>query len=290
MNCAEGFDLGDAAGDLRADGVLGGGVEPGIDATRLVEREADLAGLAVELGDLHIQHVADLDDVAGFDAAAEGHLGDVEQSIDAAEIDEGAVVHDVADDAAADLPFGEFLEQLAFGFFLFAFQDVSAADDEVAAFAAELDDLGLDALADELGEVGVEVEIDLAGGHEGAHAFDVDFQAAFVGAGDRAFDDLADFEAVPGDVGGRGAFAQEHEHALARVEAVDDEFVFLADFGLGLELGHGDQALALAAEIDDGIIRCDGEDSAAAELAATLARSGGRGGLLGVEIVEGELC
>src|SRR5205085_1869865 len=58
------------------------------------------------------------------------------------------------------------------------------------------------------------------------------------------------------------------EHSFARVEAVDGEVVFFADLGLGLELGHGDEALGFSAEIDDGVVGGDGENSAAFELAA----------------------
>ena len=70
----------------------------------------------------------------------------------------------------------------------------------------ELRDLGLDLLVQEGVQVGLEVDIDLAGGHEGAHVFDVDLQAALVDAGDDAFDDLADLQVFPAHVLRRGAF------------------------------------------------------------------------------------
>ena len=44
--------------------------------------------------------------------AAPRHVGDVQQAVDAAEVDERAVVGDVLDDAAEDLALGERVERV----------------------------------------------------------------------------------------------------------------------------------------------------------------------------------
>ena len=82
--------------------------------------------------------------------------------------------------------------------------------------ALERGDLGGHFLVDELGEVGNVIDIDLPGGHEGAHGFDGQFKPALVHGGDGSLDDLADFEGFPGDIAGGRAFAGEDQQALAR--------------------------------------------------------------------------
>src|SRR6266568_668659 len=132
--CAETLDAGNAGGERGADGIFGGGIDPRI-GHGLLEAEADLAGLGIDLDDLHIDHVANLDDLGWIAHAAVAHLADVQQAIDAADIDERAVIHHAGHAAAADLAFGQLGEHFLAGFFLFALDDVAAADDEVFLFA-----------------------------------------------------------------------------------------------------------------------------------------------------------
>ena len=68
-------------------------------------------------------------------------VGDMEQAVDAAEIDERAVIGDVLDDAVDHLALGEILHD--FGALLCAglFQDGAARNDDVAAPAIHFQDL-----------------------------------------------------------------------------------------------------------------------------------------------------
>ena len=56
--------------------------------------------------------VVDLDHVAGVVDAAPGHVGDVQQAVDAAQVDERAEVGDVLDLALAELADLDLVEQL----------------------------------------------------------------------------------------------------------------------------------------------------------------------------------
>ena len=68
----------------------------------LLQAEADALGLGVVLEDLDGDLVADLEHLARVVDAAPGHVGDVEQAVDAAEIDERAVLGEVLDRAGDD--------------------------------------------------------------------------------------------------------------------------------------------------------------------------------------------
>src|SRR3546814_12081208 len=59
--------------------------------------------------DLH--RVADVDQFRRMADAAIAHVGDMEQAVDAAEIDERAIIGDVLDHAVDDLAFGKRLDE-----------------------------------------------------------------------------------------------------------------------------------------------------------------------------------
>ena len=123
--------------------------------------------------------------------AAPAHVGDVQQAVDAAQVDERAEVGDVLDDALADLADFELVEQLA----------SSAARAGPRCSLRRLTTMLRRAssilrimhsivLADVVADVGRPADVDLAGRQEDVDA-DVDQQAALDLAGDLAGDDVA---------------------------------------------------------------------------------------------------
>src|SRR3974390_3128571 len=85
--------------------------------------------------------------------ASPAHVRDVEQAVDAAEVYERAVVGEILDGAGEDRTFAEMFESLvALGSLRF-FENLLAADHDVAALLVELDDTNFDLLA----EVAVQV-------------------------------------------------------------------------------------------------------------------------------------
>ncbi len=107
----------------------------------LLHAEADALGLRVEADDLHLDLLADLQRLGRVVDAPPGDVGDVQQAVDAAEIDEGAVVGDVLDHAVEDLAFLEALDQLGALLGAGLLQHGAARDDDVAARAVHLEDL-----------------------------------------------------------------------------------------------------------------------------------------------------
>ena len=91
-------DVGDLAEDPSALGIAAGDVDPGVLA-HLLEAQGDALAIAVELEDLDHDLVADLHHLGGVLDATPGHVGDVEQAVDAAQVEEGAVVGQVLDHA-----------------------------------------------------------------------------------------------------------------------------------------------------------------------------------------------
>ena len=78
--------------------------------------------------------------------AAPGHVGDVQQAVDAAEVDERAVLGDVLDHAVDDGAFLQRFHQLGALFAHRGFDHGAARQHDVVALAVELDDLELHGL------------------------------------------------------------------------------------------------------------------------------------------------
>ena len=71
----------------------------------MLHAQAHAILLAVELEDLDVDLVADIDHFAGMPDAPPRHVGDVQQAVDATEVDECAVVGEVLDDTFDVLAF-----------------------------------------------------------------------------------------------------------------------------------------------------------------------------------------
>ena len=105
-------------------------------------------------------------------------VGDVQQTVNSAEVDENSVVGDVLDDAVDDEPFLELLEGLLLLRLVLDLENRAAREHHVVAPLVEGDDLELHLLALERIEVLDGTDVDLRAGKEGLHASDVDRQAA----------------------------------------------------------------------------------------------------------------
>src|SRR5262249_27269194 len=91
-------DVGDLAAEFRADRILDRNAFPRV-GLELLHAEADALGLVIDLDDLHRDGLANGENLGRVADATPGDVGDVQQAVDAAKINEGAVVGDVLDDA-----------------------------------------------------------------------------------------------------------------------------------------------------------------------------------------------
>src|SRR6185369_70744 len=137
----------------------------------------------------HVDLVVDLEQLGGMPDAAPRHVGDMQQTVDAAQIDERAVVGDVLDDALEDLALAEHVERVLLLFRVLFLEQRLARQHDVPALLVDLDDAHAQLLAAERVEIPHGTDVDLRAGEERAHA-DVDGQAALDALDDAADDDL----------------------------------------------------------------------------------------------------
>src|SRR5690606_10040732 len=144
---AEGHQLGDLAGHDLTDLVGAGEVLPGVLLGRL-QRQRDPLAVHVDVEHLDGDLVTDVDDLARVVDVLPGQLGDVDQTVDAAEVDERTEVDDGGDDALADLTLLQLGQEALTDLGLGLLEPRAARQDDVVAVLVELDDLRLELLAD----------------------------------------------------------------------------------------------------------------------------------------------
>ncbi len=180
-------ELGDLAGHDLTDLVRTGEVLPRVFLRRL-ERQRDALAVHVDVENLDRDLVADLNDFVRVVDVLPGQLRDVDETVDAAEVDEGTEVDDRGDDALADLALGELGEEVLADGRLGLLEPGTARQDHVVAVLVELDDLGFDLLTDVRVEVAHAAHLDQRRRQEAAQT-DVHDQAALDDLDDGAFDD-----------------------------------------------------------------------------------------------------
>ena len=221
--------------------------------------------------------------------ASPGHVGDVQQAVDAAEIDEGAVIGEVLDRAVENRALFEVLEGRRAPGVLLLFEDLLAGDDDVAALLVELDDADIDGLAD----VGVEIahgtDFQLRAGQERLDA-DVDgdatLDAADHGAGDGHLLGVGLLDGIPNAVALRLLIAQQV--AALDLLALHYDLDEVAGMELGLagvvhHLLERDEAFAFEAHIYHHMLVRQLDHCALDDVVLIALRNGSFGGLLAVK-------
>ena len=216
-------------------------------------------------------------DLGGMVDVAPGELGDVDQAVDALEVDEGAEVDDVGDLALDDLAGLEAAEDLLADLLALLLEHRAAREDDVVAGAVELDHLALELLAHELVEVLDAADVDQRGGQEAANA-EVEDQAALDDLDHGALDRLAGLGGAL-DPAPRlleaGALLGEDQAALLVLLGEDERVDLLAQLDLvgGIDrladrkLVGGDDPLRLVADVHEDLVLVDAHDLAADHVA-----------------------
>ena len=229
---AERHDADDTALDHSAGGVLLDRRLPRM-RLRLLVTEADALLLAVKRQNDDFDFVAGLDNIGGMLHAAPGQIVDVDQTVNAADIDERAEVGQAlhgALNAHADF---QLLPNMLLGFLGLGLEDFLAGSDDAALGAIELDDLQLEFLTD----IGLHV-LNIAhgkmrSGDERADAVGVGDQAALDDFLDGGGDQTTLFVGVD-DVApvllGVDVLLGKNDIALAVVDFNDFDFDLVADF------------------------------------------------------------
>ncbi len=202
--------------------------------------------------------------------ALPSHVGDVKQAVDAAEVDEGAVIGDVLDDAVDHLALFELGDDLRALLCARLFENGAARHDDIAAAAIHLQDLEGLRHVHQRRHVLDGTNVHLAAGKEGNGAVEIDGESALDAVKDDAFDLLASveflFELRPA-VFTAGLLAGEHSFTGCVLDPLDINFHLIADMeGWKLdgraEFLQRHAAFGLEADIDDGEVFFDGDDLA----------------------------
>ncbi len=228
-------DVGDAAGEPGIGRVLELDAFPRI-GFELLHAERDALRLGVEADHLDLDVLADIERLGRVVDAAPGDVGDVQQAIDAAQIDERAVIGDVLDDAGEDLAFLEARHQ--FGTLLGAalFEHGAARYDDVAARAVHLEDLERLRRSEERRDVAHRADIDLAAGEKRHGARQIDSEPALDPAEDHAVNTLISleilFEQGPGFLAPR-LLARQRRFAVLVLHPLEENLDRVADMDVG---------------------------------------------------------
>src|SRR5690606_24580199 len=271
-------DVGDLAEHAGVGRVAAGDVVPRILA-QLLEAEADAVALAVVLEHADVELLAHFHDFGRMAHALPGHVGDVQQAVDAAEVDERAVVGEVLDHALEHGALDQLLHQRLALLGVLALDDGAARHDHVVALAVELDELELQLLALEVHRVADRAHVDQRARQECADVLDVDGETALHLAADAADDGFVllerFFQLVPHH-GALGLLARQHGFAEAVLERVEGDLddVALGDVDLAgfvTELLDRHDAFGLEAGVDDDHVGAHldhgaGDDGARLEL------------------------
>src|SRR3990172_8229184 len=244
---------------------------PGVGGLLLVA-EGHPPRLAVEVQHDDLDLVADLEDLGGVPDAPPAHVGHVQQAVDPAEVDEGAVVGDVLHGAREHHALGEHLERVLLLLLALLLEDRATREHDVAAAPVELDDPGPDRLPHQGDQVLHGAQVDLGAREKRLHP-DVDREPALHDLHDPPLDGqpllvrLGD--RVP-DLDLAGVSPGEAAPPLGVLLGLEVDLDLVADAGqrpVPLELLDRDRALALVAHVDEHLTRADVDDAPADDLA-----------------------
>jgi hypothetical protein len=233
-------------------------------AQLLFEPQAYALLFAINVQHHHVDVLADLEDFRRVPDAAPTHIGDVEQAVNAIEVNERAEVGDILDGALADVARGHFRQELAPLVVALLLDQFAAGENNVLALLVDLDDFKFVGVADELGQVLGRNHVDLRGGQKSLHA-DVDQQTTLDGGLDLAGDGAAfvangeDFIPILFEF---GLFLGEDDHALFVFQFLDQDIDFIADFDRFdvVEFVAGDDPFTFVADIDEDFFGTDFND------------------------------
>jgi len=205
------------------------------------------------------------------------HVGDVQQAVDAAQVDERTVIGEVLDRATHDRAFLQVVHERAALSGELLLDDRAARDHDVVALLIELDDLELERLVFEVGGVANRPHVDQRARQERADMLDFDRETTLHATGDDSGDDFtlreSVFEARPG-AGTLGLVARQSRFAGAVFDGVESDLDHLADLNfdlatLILELLDRNDGFGFESDVDDDHVGADIDHETREDLAGT---------------------
>src|SRR5437660_1259740 len=168
---------------------------------KLFVTERDPLAFPIEFEDLDLHRVAYPKKLGGILEASPGHISDMQKSVDAAEIDERAIVGQILNLPFNDNLFFYLVEGFIFSTGVALLEHGLARKDHVRSLSIQLNYLGFNLLVAQRIQVANRAHIDLRSRQKGRDAIDVDAQAPFDALNYSSFDYrsvvVSFFEIVP---------------------------------------------------------------------------------------------
>ena len=152
---------------------------------KLLHAERNLLRLGVNLQHLHLHRIAHRQHIGSLRNAVPGDIADVQQAVNAADVDERAVVREAADGAVDDGAFRNLGEPQVFGLLRFFLGHHAAVDDNIFLHHIQLRDAADNLLPHKRSHLRGIARARARRRHERAHA-DVHAQSALHRSGHRA--------------------------------------------------------------------------------------------------------
>ena len=268
--------LGDLARDDLADRVSAREVLPRVFLGGL-QGQRDALAVHVDIEHLDCDLLADLDNLGRVVDVLPGQLGDVDQTVDATKVNERTEVDDAADDPGSNLTLLELLEERGTNLGLGLLQPGATGQDHVVAVLVQLDDLGLDLLADVRLEVADPAHLDQGSRQEATQA-DVEDESTLDDLDDGTGDDTVLFldllNGAPGALGLCALLGQNQAAFL--VLLLKDEGLDCITHGNDLrgvdvvldgEFARGDDTLGLVTDVEQDLVTVDLDDDSFDDIA-----------------------
>ena len=167
--CAVRHEVDHLACHLAADGIFLLDLVPRV-SLFLFQAEADPLALLVDVEHNHLEFLADAQHLGGMRDAAPAHVGDVQQAVQAVQVDKGPEVGEVLDGALADVARHHVVEEFRALGGTFLLDQLAAAEHDVLPLEIELHHLEIVGLADVRLEIARGGDVDLRRRQESLHA------------------------------------------------------------------------------------------------------------------------
>ncbi len=235
---------------------------------QLFHAQGNPVGVLVDLDDLHVDSFTDRQDFRRMVHAAPRHIGDVQQPVNAAQINKRTVFGDVLDHAFDGLTFGQVANDFGALFGAGFFQDRAARHNDVATATVHFQDLERLFQTHQWASVAHWADVNLRTGQERNGAAKIDSKATFDTAKDRPFDarvvGICFFQTVPCFFAARH-LARDNSFATRVFSGTKEDFDFVANADVGCfawicEFFQINAAFHFIADVDDGLSRLDGDD------------------------------